>query len=53
MMNRGLKLELLQFLSLQKDLNSYFCGDLRPVLTADPKSTIKELSESYWHVRGV
>jgi len=33
-----------------KSLNSSFGGDLRPVLTTDLKSTIKELSESYWHV---
>jgi len=53
MMNKGLKLELLPFLSLQKGLNSYFRSDLQPVLTADPKSTIKELSEPYWHVWGI
>jgi len=27
--------------------------ELRPFLTTDLKSTIKELSESYWRLRGV
>ncbi len=30
-----------------------FGSDLQPVLTTDLKLNIKELSESYWRVRGV
>jgi hypothetical protein len=45
-------MKFLQVLSPQKELNSSFSGDLRPDWTADLKSTIKELSELYWHVKG-
>jgi hypothetical protein len=40
------------FKALKKTLIALFCGDLQPVLTTDPKSTIKELYGSYWPVRG-
>ena len=52
MMKKGSKFDFLPFLGPQKDPYSSFCSDLQPVLTTDPKSTIKELSGSYWQVRG-
>jgi hypothetical protein len=50
MTSKGLKLESSQFLSPQKELNSPFAVFFWPVWTTYLKSTIKELSESYWHV---
>ncbi len=42
MISEGLKLELhfIAVLSPQKEINSFFCGDVWPAWTADLKSTI-------------
>ena len=53
MILKDLNFDLLQFWGPQRGLNSSFCGDLRPVLTIGLNSTITELSETYWRVRGV
>jgi hypothetical protein len=53
MIKKGRQFGFLQFLGPLKGPHSSFCGDLWPVLNTDLKSARTELSETYWHIRGV
>ena len=47
------QIRFIEVLGPLKGSNSSFCGDLRPVLYTDLKSARTELSETYWHIRGI